>query len=86
MNGELEAAADSVQQLFRACLTARWFSRSGEGLTRRARRERQATDGGRWKRMFCCDVTRRSKGGGASAVGGGEEVRDGRCLMFNVGF
>jgi len=25
-------------------------------------------DGGR---CFCCDVTRRSKGGGASAVGGG---------------
>ena len=25
---------------------------------------RQATDGGRWKRMFCCAVTRRSKGGG----------------------
>ena len=29
-----------------ACLTAQWFSKSGEGLTRRARRERQATDGG----------------------------------------
>ena len=25
-----------------------------------------------WGRCFCCDVTRRSKGGGASAVGGGK--------------
>ena len=31
-------------------------------------------DGGR---CFCCDVTRRSKGGGASAVGGGRRAESG---------
>ena len=38
-----------------------------EGLTRRARRERQATDGGRWKRMFCRLRTAAAKGGGLAA-------------------
>ena len=38
-----------------------------EGLTRRARRERQATDGGRWKRMFCPLRTAAAKGAGLAA-------------------
>jgi len=50
--------------------------------------ERQATDGGRWKKMFCCAVTRRSKGGGASAVGGGRrsETDDVECLILDYGW
>ncbi len=37
--------------LARACLTAQWFSRSGEGLKRRARRTRRVKAGHGLKRM-----------------------------------
>ena len=48
-------------------------------------RPRMGDDG---RRCFCCDVTRRSKGGGASAVGGGRrsETDDVECWILNFGW
>jgi hypothetical protein len=66
----------------RACLTARWFSRSGERSSREGRGGRgekgRPRIGEDWGRCFCRDVTRRSKGGGLArweeAAAGGRDV------------
>ena len=58
--------------LARACLTAQWFSRSGEGLTLRARRTRRVKAGHGLKKI------------GEDVFAAAKRGRG--CLMLNFGF